>query len=56
MIDEPIYRLAAELARELAEQRELNVALAERLTAASQVLGRCAEKGKFCPRCGRELT
>lgn len=74
----PIYRLAAELAHEVADQREtvdwlavkllaalhdadeqrrVNVQLAERLAAASAVLGRVAEKrGAFCKRCSEELS
>ena len=33
---------------ELAEQKQLNLQLAERLAACSQVLGRAAERGKVC--------
>lgn len=51
-----IYRLAAELAIQLTEQRRISMQLAERLAAASAVLGRVAEKrGAFCKRCGDEV-
>lgn len=33
---------------ELEQQRKLNLQLAERLAACSQVLGRAAEKGRVC--------
>ena len=36
------------LRAELDEQKAANIALAERLTACSQVLGRTAERGKVC--------
>ena len=45
-----ILRLQAELAA----QKRLNVQLAERLAACSQVLGRAAERGKVCAECQRE--
>ena len=36
------------LRAELAEQKRANLALAERLAACSEVLGRAAEKGRAC--------
>ncbi len=36
------------VARDLTEQKQLNLQLAERLAACSQVLGRAAEKGRVC--------
>jgi len=36
------------VAREVTEQKQLNLQLAERLAACSQVLGRAAEKGRVC--------
>lgn len=43
--------LRAEIRRQMddiAEQKRLNLQLAERLAACSQVLGRAAERGKVC--------
>ena len=36
------------LRAELEQQKQLNLQLAERLSACSQVLGRAAERGKVC--------
>ena len=36
------------LRAELAEQKRINLQLADRLAACSQVLGRAAERGRVC--------
>lgn len=51
MNDMPLAAYALELARDLQEQRALNVRLAERLAACAEVLGRAAERGKVCRCC-----
>ena len=46
--EEAVVYALRELRAELAEQKAANLALAERLAACSQVLGRAAERGKVC--------
>jgi len=43
-----LVREVRRLRAELAEQKAANLALAERLAACSEVLGRAAEKGRVC--------
>ena len=46
--EEAVVYALRELRAELAEQKAANIALAERLAACSEVLGKAAERGKVC--------